>query len=159
MADASQTFNPALISVIVPALQQRGFVFDGSRTFRRAVGDAGILQLVNFQLGVRWLAGRFVVNLGVHVPGELSIGEQPASPAKTRCYHCSQSRSERLGRLLPGRLPSLQGAPFLGFLFGPRDIWWRHSWDKDVTEASLTKVLSLLDLHGIPWLERATPRG
>jgi hypothetical protein len=158
VAAAAKTFDGGLRAVIHPALAARGFVFDGNRTYRRELAG-GVLQLVNFQLGQRSLEGHFAVNLGVYVPGELDAGDAPASPARTREYHCAWGRRERLARVRPVRFPRLGELPWLSVLFGPSDTWWRHAADERVTCASLAKALELLEQHGFAWLDRMTPPG
>ena len=139
-------------------MAQRGFGFDGSRTFRRHLEGGAITQIVNVQLGQRSMHGKFTVNLGVYVPGEVSANPAGLTGRKALEYHCAFQRRERLGRLVPAPFPALQRLPLLGMFFGPKDIWWTFSAEPARTERSLRRVLALLMERGLPWLDAATPR-
>ena len=155
MTARASAFDQALRRLAVEALQAEDFRFDRKRTFRRAVGPA--VQIVNFQLGQRSMEGRFAVNLGVYLPGD-ALGTAPdLAPDQAMEYHCAPQRRERLGRLLPRRLPALQDLPYVGLLFGPKDVWWPFSEDARATEASVARSLAALREYGLPWFARKTP--
>jgi hypothetical protein len=87
MSEASTTFDQELRAVVLARLRDHGFAFDGSRTFRRALGGGAIAHVVNFQLGQRSLQGRFAVNLGVYVEGDAGSRRSGAS----LCCPCSSA--------------------------------------------------------------------
>lgn len=154
MSETSKTFTQALKNVVVPDLQDRGFVFDGSRTFRRFLPD-GSVQIINFQLGLRSLAGKFTVNLGVwHANSAQSSSAFDVK--KVREYDCPKGCHERLACLIPGSLSFLQPIPFLGVFFSPRDRWWPHSSAAAFTEKYLRDVMKAMGRYGFPWLEKST---
>jgi hypothetical protein len=157
MSEAAKTFDHILRASARDALRERGFDFDRSRTFRRYPIPGAISQIVNFQLGQRSMEGRFTVNLGVYVPGEVPSNPADLQPDRACEYHCAWKRRERLGRLLPRPLPALQNVPLLGALFGPQDVWWTFSTDAARTQRSMERVLALLLNRGLAWLDAATP--
>src|ERR1043165_4944020 len=60
-------FDRQLKAIVRPELVARGFVFDGKRVFRRGIEFDGwtAIQIVEFQLGIKSLVGRFTGNVGV----------------------------------------------------------------------------------------------
>jgi len=157
MSAASGTFDQALRSAVRDALQGQSFVFDKRRTFRKVIGGGAAVQIINFQLGQRSLQGKFAVNLGVYVPGDLAVNPPDLKPEDALEYHCAPGRRERLGRLIPRPLPALQHVPWLGALFGPKDLWWPFSEDTRLTETSIAAALDTLRQYGFRWLDAATP--
>ena len=152
MSDASRTFNSVLRAVVVPRLQERGFKFDGNRNFRRFLPD-GSIEIINFQLGDRFMSGRFTVNLGIFRPRDATL--DPAFELRTvKEYHCPDGRRARLGTLIPRALASWDNLPELGFLFRPRDRWWRFSTNEERTNRSLQTAMRTLDAHAFPWFEQ-----
>ncbi|MBK8006482.1 MAG: hypothetical protein IPK12_22030 [Gemmatimonadetes bacterium] len=143
----------------MPMLGDRGFSFDGSRTFRRSLSNGTIAQLVNFQLGQRSQEGRFTVNLGVFVLGELLSNPPAVTASNALEHHCSGPRRTRLGTMHPGLIPALANVPLVGALLGPKDVWWPFVEDQGRTDTSLRECLLLLERHGFAWLAQATPRG
>jgi hypothetical protein len=136
--------------VIAPVLVERGFDFDGRRTFRRAHGTerGPVVQLVSFQVGVRSLAGRFTVNLGVFVPW---LEERAAPGGQPETYDCLSDLTQRLGFFhRPQR-------GFVSRLLGrhpePRDHWWAQHSDPDRMSGVLADVRDCLLDSGLPWLE------
>lgn len=162
MSTPAKVFAPALRSTVVEPLRAAGFVFDGSRTFRRIEADGSAARIINFQLGQRSLAGQFTVNLAVYFAGSALQGRESVTPEKAMEFHCEPAQRQRLGLLLPPRATLLARLPVIGLLFGPQDHWWECSTDQAQTEAELRRALSALESYGLPWLEsaltRATPR-
>lgn len=157
MSAASRIFDEGLRAIVRDPLKSHGFAFDGSRTFRRPLEGSPAVQIINFQLGQRSLQGKFAVNLGVFVPGELKVYDPGFRPERPTEYHCAMERRERLGRTIPGRIPSLAEVPWLGFFFGPRDVWWKFSEDPVRTQRSLETALGILEKHGFAWLDAHSP--
>lgn len=141
----AKAFSGLLSRLVVPALADAGFGFDGSRTFRRLPAGTSRAQIVNFQLGVRFMEGKFTVNLAVYDPDDAFA---QVDPRKALEYHCSPRLRQRLGLLLPVRLGALARLPGVGVLFLPRDRWWRADDPKSVSDAR-DAVLA----HGLAWLE------
>lgn len=150
---ALREFDRQVARVYAPVLVAHDFGADG-RVFRSPrVGPehAGVVLVVDLQVGVRALAGRFTVNLGVFDPVLWPSG----TPAP-REHDCHPDLRQRLGLLLP---PARRG--LLGRLLGragPRDVWWPQSEDAAAMARTLEEVAALTVAHGLPWLEaHATP--
>ncbi|MDF3032063.1 MAG: hypothetical protein K0R03_2621 [Moraxellaceae bacterium] len=158
MSTPAKVFTPALRSVVVEPLREAGFTFDGSRTFRCVAADGSAARIINFQLGQRAMAGQFAVNLGVFLAGPVPKGREAITPEKAMEFHCEPAQRQRLGLLLPPRVPLLARLPVIGMLFGPQDLWWECSADQDYTGRELRRALSALQRHGLPWLETTLAR-
>lgn len=54
--------------VCAPEIVEQGFAFDGKRTFRKPLdlGECTAVQIIEFQIGIKRLTGRYTVNLGVY---------------------------------------------------------------------------------------------
>lgn len=157
MSSASSAFTKSLRATVAPVLREKGFSYDGRRTFRRLRHGEAIAQIINFQLGQRSLEGKFTVNLGVYVPEDFTPTRLEPTAEKAHEYSCSLQRRCRLGVLVPGRLSVLSGVPVLGALFAAQDKWWRFSGDQSETQRSLSLVVSLMEEYAYEWLEKATP--
>ncbi len=146
-------FDKELRDGVAPILGPHGFEFGDRRTFRRRVSHPSreSVWIIEFQVGDRYLAGMFTVNLAVsdrkflHFTPEEGI-EMPQS------YHCLPPMTQRLGYPIenpPGlfwRLLRLLG-------LGPWDKWWKQSEDGDRMKETLREVTALLLTRGISWLE------
>jgi Domain of unknown function (DUF4304) len=149
MAAFAASFSQQLRQLVVPAFADAGFVFDGSRTFRRFPQGTPCAQIVNFQLGERFMEGKFTVNLAVYDPDDASARVEPKKAFE---YHCSARLRQRLGVLLPTPLGTFARLPVFGFLFLPRDKWWRADAPKAMDEAR-----DAIFAYGLAWLESNTP--
>jgi hypothetical protein len=152
--------NPQLLdSVQAPCVQylkQLGFEHRG-RTLNRET-ETGLIQVVNFQLGQRYLAGLFTINLGVFIQ---EIHDATSSvPISGLVSESSCEIRARIGRLMP-----------VG-----HDHWWRLSEAQklDSIAVGLTEklpilqpfrspdlsqnVLSSVQDYGLPFLERFAAR-
>lgn len=148
-AGVARSFTRRLREEAAPALAPLGFVFDGSRTFRRfPEGRAGV-QIVNYQLGERFLAGRFTVNLAVYDPARCAA---QVDATKALEYHCDAALRQRLGLLTPSRWRALERLPVAGRLFRPKDTWWAADDATAIAEAG-----SAVTAYGLAWLEAHTP--
>lgn len=153
MTPRTRTFGGSLREVAAPVLRAEGFAFDRSRTFRRIDAQHGFVDIINFQLGQRSLAGKFTVNLGVFGRGDADgISLEKALP-----YHCPYGANTRLGLLIPAGIPVLRRLPAVGFLLGPRDRWWRCTDDEAFTRRQVRKVTDVIVTRGLPWLEGRVP--
>jgi len=128
------TFEKSLKSIVQPALREHNFDFNGKRDFVRENG--GVIMTVNFQLGQRALAGKFTVNLEVG--------------AETERLGCVRENwwSGFIYKLFGENDPWWKGA------FLPKDKWWRISDSEASMDRTMREVLSMLEAHGLPWLER-----
>lgn len=149
MPPFARSFSEHLRNLVVPAFAEAGFAFDGSRTFRRLPAGTPYAQIINFQLGERFMAGKFTVNLAVYNPDDAAARVEPKLALE---YHCSARLRQRLGFLVPGRLGAFARLPVLGLFARPRDQWWRAGDPKTVEEAK-EAVFS----YGLAWLDSNTP--
>lgn len=149
MPSHARSFSEHLRSVVGPALAEAGFAFDGRRTFRRLPKGTPCVQIINFQLGERFMEGKFTVNLAVYDPAEASA---QVAPSEAFEYHCAARLRQRVGFLIPSPLRVFAPLPAIGVLFRPRDKWWRAGLPGDVEKATEAVVS-----YGLPWLEANTP--
>ena len=147
MTARSETFDECLNEIVSPALDELGFEFDKSRTYRRLNTDKTRVEVINFQLGQRRLEGRFTVNLGV------TASDQSEAVDLAKAYPHDCRFQTRIGPLLPPRSELLKNVPYLGMFFGAHDKWWRFSEDKAFTSRQVEDVFDKIMTHGIPWLE------
>ena len=146
MASVDPAFTENLRRILAPPLTDAGFTFDGRRVFRRRVGECE--QIVDVQVGVRSLQGKFTINLAVYDP---QIDPRDVERAAVREFHCGANRRQRLGMLLPSRLPALKRLRLVGFLFGPKDKWWPAHTVDGMNQAKNTFLK-----YGVTWLEQHT---
>lgn len=81
----ARSFSKHLRTLVVPAFTEAGFAFDGSRSFRRFPKGTTCAQIVSFQLGERFMEGKFTVNLAVYNPDDAAA---QLEPQKAFEYHC-----------------------------------------------------------------------
>ena len=155
MSSRTSAFDDALRKVAVPALSGYGFTFNAGRTFRRVSTDGLSCQIIDFQLGQRSMEGKFTINLGVFVEGD-----QPGlSVSRASLDDCHFGRRRRIGTLIPLRFPTLASLPWIGFLFGTPDKWWRFSADPSQTNAALSAAVDDLIIRGLGWLDAGMTTG
>jgi hypothetical protein len=155
MPDRAKIFDKVLKEIAVPDLKKNGFHYDGNRTFRKLTKNGSVAQIINFQLGQRSMAGKFTVNLGVYHEGDFA-----GILLNNACeYHCKQDKRIRIGHIIPAKLKRLQGIPFIGWLFGIPDRWWRFSDDQQFTRNNISQVMNVLNRYGVPWLDFKTGSG
>jgi hypothetical protein len=147
-------FDRQLRAIAKPELAARGFEFDGRRTFTRTVEMEGgpALQLVEFQRGMRHLAGRFTVNVGVFAPHFLPP-KWPVTDGAPYVANCLPAMRKRLGLFYdPPRswfqavLP--RARPVRG------DFWWEQHDDEAAMAQSLRSALAPLTEEALPWLDK-----
>ncbi len=154
MTTRSDAFNKGLRNIVEPVLNDHGFKFDKSRTFRRVCHNEDFSEIINFQLGQRSTEGTFTVNLAVFVDGDADN----ISVTKALEYHCKPSRRERLRSLMPNWTSVLAGKPILRRWFpATTDKWWKFSENEKFTQKQQAKVLQEIMTYGIPWLESNVP--
>lgn len=148
-AGMARSFTRRLREEAAPALADIGFAFDGSRTFRRFPEDRACVQIINFQLGERFMSGKFTVNVAVYDPARCAA---QVDSKKALEHHCSAPLRQRVGFLIPGRLRALERLPIVGLLFRPKDSWWAADDATAIVEAREAVVT-----YGLAWLETHTP--
>jgi hypothetical protein len=94
------------------------------------------------------MEGKFTVNLAVYNPADAAA---QVEPEKAFEYHCSVRLRQRLGFLLPRPLGAFARLPVLGYLFLPRDKWWRAG-DPEAIEKARDAIFT----YGLAWLESKT---
>jgi hypothetical protein len=143
-----EAFTANLRQVLAPPMAEHGFAFDGTRVFRRPV-TGSCVQLIDVQLGDRFMQGKFTINLGIYDPERYAT---QVDPMRAREHDCQPDRRQRLGLLLPSRWRPLARLPRIGLFFGPKDIWWPARGT-----SGLERAREALIAYGLPWLERHTP--
>ncbi len=128
-------FDKSLKVVARPALEKLGYIFDGKRKFVRKFDDE-IELVIEYQLGLRGMAGEFTVNL---IVGDMI---------------------ERLGMVKPTLLLNFSNKvfgwneePWWMSLFLPKDKWWKISSFQKEMDSIMRKTTKALEIYGVPWLE------
>lgn len=145
MSSVDPVFTQNLRRIIAPPLIDAGFLFDGRRVFRRVV-EAGRVHIADVQVGERFMQRKFTINIAVFDPQQ-DTGHADAATARE--YHCMWPRRQRLGLLVPSRLPVLERLPAVGFLFGRRDKWW-PAYGVDGLQQAKEALIS----YGLPWFKQ-----
>ena len=115
-------------------LEPMGFKVSGT-TFHR-VNDVQFVEVVNLQPGLRHLAGKSAVNLGIYIPEvKLLLGT-------------SRTIEEARANVTPRETECMIRQRLSMLVFG-KDIWYDHN----DPIADLT-VSGLLLNHGLPWFRR-----
>ena len=162
MAERTKLLKTLIKQIVAPTLQEEGFRFDGERTFRKLGASGQTCQIINFQVGQRFMAGKFTINLGVY-SSDTSL--EPDHPALSEAneWNCLPGFRRRLGVLIRSRWTILW-TRYLGdsgsvwwkhILYGPGDRWWPFSEDHVSTAASISSALACLQKFGLPWLMAA----
>lgn len=159
MTDRLKVLDKAIEKIAAPVLEPDGFRYGAKRTFRKV--GATTCRIINFQVGTRWMAGKFTVNLGVYCP-EFFLYDGKPPPLQEACeWNCLPGFRERLGklakspwtRLWTGFLGPSEDAWWKEILYGSHDRWWRFSADEEQTNTSVRKALALIKTVGFPWLD------
>ncbi|WKZ57582.1 MAG: DUF4304 domain-containing protein [Bdellovibrionota bacterium] len=159
MKDRVRVLDAAIKEQAGAWLRSRGFIHDGKRAFRRASLSKELIQIVEFQIGLGAVAGKFTVNLGVYWPKHTYI-DNGVSPEQALPQHCLPELSQRLGKLVETPLTRFFLKLFgprdvwWKWLFAPRDLWWRFSENESVTELAIQDAIASIAEYGLPWLER-----
>lgn len=127
--------------LLKPDLQRLGFRKQ-ARTYNRSE-EPGVVQVINFQMGLGSFSGKFTVNVGVAVSEVYESVQQQPFPAFVKEYSCI--RRKRLGQLVDGkdRWWDLQGS------------WWKPS---ESTNSIAQEIKTLFIENAIPYLERFSTR-
>jgi Domain of unknown function (DUF4304) len=111
-----------------------GFSVSGA-TFHRA-NDAQFVEVVNLQAGLRHLAGKSAVNLGIYIPEvKLLLGK-------------SRTIEEARANVTPFETECMIRVRLSTLVFG-KDIWYDHN--DPIADRTVT---ALLLKHGLPWFRR-----
>lgn len=129
-------FDKSLRTVAKPALEKHGFKFDGRRRFNRIQNGKEIS--IEFQLGQRFMQGKFTVNI--------AIGEQA-----TRLGIVRETKFSRFVNRLFGSFE-----PWWKCIFLPKDKWWKLGKSASRMDKSIVAAVSCIEKHGLPWLYRKT---
>jgi hypothetical protein len=124
-------FERSLKLIVKPALEQCGFTPHKSREF--VLDGHGRIE---FQLGVRFMAGKFTVN--VIIGNELK-----------RLGELRETSWTRLMDRIFGMKPT-----FLKTLLMPRDKWWPLSEDQATMDGTMNDVLDRLLRDAVPRIQR-----
>src|SRR5262245_28531894 len=141
-----------LAAVARPALEPAGFSAGSGRAFRRMrpAEHGTLVHIVHFQVGIKWLAGKFTANLHVYhsafcphpgavAPDDATFGDGFLT-LWTRVAKLEPARPSMIERLL-GQSPE------------PDDRWWPQSEDPSETAAALHEVVALVLKHAPGWFE------
>lgn len=129
-------FDKSLRSVAKPVLEKHGFKFDGRRKFSRTLNGKEIG--IEFQLGQRFMKGKFTVNL--------TIGEQT--------YRLGIIRETPFSRFINRMFGNFD--PWWKGIFLPKDKWWKLSNSETQMEKTIMEAIVCIEKHGLPWLNRKT---
>jgi hypothetical protein len=143
--------------IIDPYLSALGFVSVDKRVFHRHIDheDTTTIQVVSFQLGERWLAGKFTVNLGVY-NHDLRPCPWLDKVDFVDSGECGLELSKRLGFFVEPKRGLV--AKLLNRPVESDDHWWPLSPKETVMKKTLDGVRVLLETHGLPWLNYHTCR-
>ena len=134
MTTLSSHFDKSLRKIAKPALEKYGFIFDGRRRFNKIQNGKAVG--IEFQLGQRFMAGKFTVNL---VMGEKNI----------RLGIIRETRFSRFVNRLFGNFD-----PWWKGVFLPKDKWWKLSKSESRMDGSISEAVTCIEKHGLPWLYR-----
>jgi hypothetical protein len=123
-------FERSLKQIVQPALVQSGFRPQSGRQF--VLDGRGRIE---FQLGVRFMAGKFTVNV--------IVGDE-----WNRLGQLRQTAWTRLMDRIFGMKPSL-----LKGLLMPKDKWWPMSEDQAVMDRTMREVLTRLMRDAVPRIQ------
>jgi hypothetical protein len=128
-------FDKSLRKIAKPELERLGFGFDGKRRFSK-VARNGAELVVEYQVGVRSMQGRFAVNL---IAGE---------------------RFERLAKIRPTLTSKWVNRVFGDYdpwwkdIFLPKDDWWQISPFQKEMDTIIGKTVKDLKSYGIAWFDK-----
>lgn len=151
-------FNRQLKKIVSPRLTIAEFKFDEKRTFRRVLhcGGISLCQIVEFQVGIKSLTGKFTVNLAVYSnsfrPSDWKDpGDLPGS------WNCLPGKSIRLGQFYKRKRSLIER--ILRAPFSSSDHWWGQSEKETAMDATFNEVTDLILGEGLAWLdENSTTR-
>jgi hypothetical protein len=141
-----------LTAVVRPALEPRGFMAGSHRSFRHIQPGAhgSLVHIVHFQVGIKWLVGKFTANLVVYhsafCPHPGAVAPEAASFGDgflalwTRVAKLEPPRPSLIEKLLR-RTPEAE------------DRWWPQSDNPAQMAGALREVLALVLKHAPAWFE------
>lgn len=163
MASRTEVLDRTTRDYAAEQLRPYQFNFDGKRTFRRINKEKQTVHIIEFQVGVRFMAGKFTVNLGVYSPtyftgSDTRKAPEPESALPSDCLPGFNGRLGCLRETLWYRTFSkIFGQPntlWKELLYAPRDHWWPFSEQQELTQKSVRQVVQLILDRGLPWLEK-----
>ena len=156
MSDRTAVLKKCLKEILMPELVQHSYNYDGKYTFRHIDNKKQTVKLIEFQPGIKSATGQFTVNLAIY-----SLLYNIHSPIQTledvHSGYCFIR--DRLGCVRkPGRFWSIifgvSDKWWKQILYGPRDIWWNFSENRQITESSVNECRQLIEDVGLAWLEK-----
>jgi hypothetical protein len=162
MADRSKVLDRIIKMVAAPAIEKEGFRFDGKRAFRKVGASGRTCQIINFQVGKKFMLGEFTINLGVYSP-DTSLGPDHPTVNEANEWNCLPDCRQRLGALIQSKWTKCwtsffgesESAWWKHISYGSRDRWWKFSENEAETITSVQSALTHLQQLGFPWLARA----
>jgi hypothetical protein len=129
-------FNKSLKRVAKLELEPLGYLYDGKRRFIKTTPE-GKQLIIEYQVGVRAMQGRFAVNLLVSEEFERLATLRPSLMSKL------------VNRLFGDYDPWWKG------ILLPKDDWWEISPVQKEMDTIIGKTVTDLKSFGINWLEEA----
>jgi hypothetical protein len=161
MGSNAKILERGIRRIIKPEMMTRNFSYDSAnRTFRRPSGEC--IQIVDFQIGVRTMTGKFTANLAVFHPEyrepALRDVPPPAAPKESDClmdYRCRLAvlRDTVITKYFRKRIHNADTF-WKWWLVTPTDHWWSIAADDAQIVAELATVRELLLTRGLGWLEQ-----
>jgi hypothetical protein len=155
MGDRTAVLKKCIKETLAQELAQNSFSYDGKYTFRHIDHARQTVRLIEFQPGIKSASGQFTVNVAIFSP-LYCIGSPAPTLEEASSGYCLFR--DRLGCI---RRPNqfwtvIFGVPnkwWQKILYGPRDIWWTYSENRQITEASVNECRKLINDVGLSWLE------
>jgi hypothetical protein len=159
-SDAIKTLEKGIRDLIKPEMASRDFSYEPStRTVRRPSGEC--MQIVEFHIGVRTMAGKFTVNLAVFHPKYCDSVSQEFPPGKPRELDCLMEFRRRLSVLRDTPLTKFfrhrvrnTDNYLKWWLVTPTDKWWSFTPGQVQVGDALGSVRGLLLARGLDWLDQ-----
>jgi len=141
-----------LEAIARPALEPLGFIAGSRRAFRRVrpAEHGTLVHIVHFQVGIKWLAGKFTANLLVYHsafcphPGEVAPEDASFGDGFLALW-------TRVAKLAPVQLSMIER--LLRRTPEPDDRWWPQSETPADMAAVLHEVVALVVNHAPAWFE------
>jgi hypothetical protein len=141
-----------LVAVARPALEPLGFLAGSHRGFRRIQTGAhgSLVHIVHFQVGIKWLAGKFTANLVVY-HSEFCLHPGTVAPAAASFGDGFLALWTRVAKLEPVRPSMIE--KLLRRTPETEDRWWPQSDEPAEMPAAVREVVALVVKHAPPWFE------
>lgn len=149
-----QQFDKQLSKIVAPLLEkQYSFVRVKPRVFLRQTlkGNTKFIQIIDFQIGIKHLTGKFTVNLGVFNKELGNESQEDIPESSITIADCMLDMTIRLNKFYTPPVSLLKKL----FRGRPSDIeyWWTQYESKQKMGNTLSAVADLLQAHAFLWLE------